>query len=187
MYKFQIIISAILAFFSLMVVKHPNILFNVFSLILVFIFSSVLLLTFSLEYNALIFISIYVGAIAILFIFVIMMLNISSGYTLSISNFYKFFIFILIFIFYFFLEDFCANIFLNFLYFVQIDSLNIINVFSIVSFTVYFIPFYLCGVILFIALFGAVYNLMDNQISLVSESQDIYQQVSTFYSYYKKL
>lgn len=59
-----------------MVVMSKNPVHSVFFLILVFCFSSCLLLLLTVDFLAIIFIVVYVGAIAVLFLFVVMMLNI---------------------------------------------------------------------------------------------------------------
>lgn len=56
--------------------KHP--IHAVLGLILVFINSAVLLLSLNIDFIALVYVVVYVGAIAVLFIFVIMLLNLRS-------------------------------------------------------------------------------------------------------------
>ena len=59
-----------------MVISAKNPIHSVFYLVLVFLNTAVLFLFLGLEFFAIIFIIVYVGAIAILFLFVVMMLNI---------------------------------------------------------------------------------------------------------------
>jgi len=59
--------------FSVVTTKNP--VHAVFYLILSFCLSSVLLLFFNIEFIALLFVVVYVGAIAVLFLFVVMMLD----------------------------------------------------------------------------------------------------------------
>lgn len=61
---------------GVMVVLSRNPVHSVFFLILVFCFSSCILLLLTVDFLAVIFIVVYVGAIAVLFLFVVMMLNI---------------------------------------------------------------------------------------------------------------
>ena len=61
---------------SVMVISSKNPVHSVFFLILVFCFSSCLLLLLTVDFLSIIFIVVYVGAIAVLFLFVVMMLNI---------------------------------------------------------------------------------------------------------------
>lgn len=70
----------VLAFFAclcgIMVIKAKNPVYSVLFLILVFCNTSGLLLLISLDFFAMIFLVVYIGAIAVLFLFVVMMLNI---------------------------------------------------------------------------------------------------------------
>ena len=61
---------------GIMVIQARNPVHSVLFLILVFFNSAGLLLLLGLDFFALIFLVVYVGAIAVLFLFVIMMLNI---------------------------------------------------------------------------------------------------------------
>lgn len=63
-------------FSAFMVIKSKNPVYSVLFLILVFCNSAGLLLLLNLDFFALIFLIVYVGAIAVLFLFVVMMLNI---------------------------------------------------------------------------------------------------------------
>ena len=63
-------------FSAFMVIRAKNPVYSVFFLILVFCNSAGLLLLLNLDFFALIFLIVYVGAIAVLFLFVVMMLNI---------------------------------------------------------------------------------------------------------------
>lgn len=66
-----IIISALLVILS----KNP--MHSVLSLVMTFVLSSILMINLGVEFLALLFLIVYVGAIAILFLFVVMMLNIN--------------------------------------------------------------------------------------------------------------
>lgn len=61
---------------SLMIILSVNPIHSVFFLILVFISSTILLLLLGVEFIAMLFLIIYIGAITVLFLFVIMMLNV---------------------------------------------------------------------------------------------------------------
>merc|ERR1711935_1208628 len=65
--------SCILLISSLMVILSQNSIYSVLFLVLSFVSSSSLLFLLECEYISLIFINIYVGAIAVLFLFVVMM------------------------------------------------------------------------------------------------------------------
>ena len=65
---------------SFTVIFTRNTILSIFSLILFFLNVSALLLLFELDFLALIFIIIYVGAIAVLFLFIIMLLDLKINY-----------------------------------------------------------------------------------------------------------
>ena len=99
---------------SIMVIGFKNPVHSVFSLILTFCISSCLLLAINIDFLAIIFIVVYVGAIAVLFLFVVMMLNIKLvQFTESIVRYIPFGIILCI-------------IFVNEIYFINL-KFNIIN------------------------------------------------------------
>jgi len=73
---FIYLILFFLLLFSFFVISSRNPIHSVLSLISVFLLSAILLLCLEVEFIALSFIIVYVGAIAILFLFVVMMLDI---------------------------------------------------------------------------------------------------------------
>nr|UEK21426.1 NADH dehydrogenase subunit 6 [Alcyonium sp. AP-2020] len=60
---------------SLMVISTPNPVYSVFWLVIAFVNAAVMFISLGLDYIGLIFIIVYVGAIAILFLFVIMLIQ----------------------------------------------------------------------------------------------------------------
>jgi NADH-quinone oxidoreductase subunit J len=85
-------------FFALVLIFNNNPIYSVFSLILVFLSSAIILLIIEVEFLAFILVIVYVGAVAILFLFVIMLLNIRSysvnlrsknSYVLLVTLFYN--------------------------------------------------------------------------------------------------
>jgi NADH-quinone oxidoreductase subunit J len=64
---------------SLRVVRLPHPVHAVLSLIAAFVCASALMILLQLEFMALIFVVVYVGAIAVLFLFVVMMLNLAPS------------------------------------------------------------------------------------------------------------
>lgn len=105
------LISLLISCASLVVISL-NPIYSVLFLVLVFIFSSFFLISFAIEFLSIIFIVIYVGAIAVLFLFVVMMLNVKLTYfnenlirfvpvTFFVSSLFLFnFFFLLAFIFF---------------------------------------------------------------------------------------
>ena len=73
--------STIAVFASIMVTVTRNTVYSVFFLILVFISISILFIMIGAEFLGMIMLIVYVGAVAILFLFVVMMLNITEQIT----------------------------------------------------------------------------------------------------------
>lgn len=67
---------AFIILFSILVILARNPVHSVLSLIVVFCFTTLTFLFLGLEFIAIIFLVVYVGAIAVLFLFVVMMLNV---------------------------------------------------------------------------------------------------------------
>ena len=70
--------STIAVFASIMVTVSRNTVYSVFFLILVFISISILFIMIGAEFLGMIMLIVYVGAVAVLFLFVVMMLNITA-------------------------------------------------------------------------------------------------------------
>ena len=69
------IFSTLCVFFACVCVFSKNIIHVLFSLVLVFILSSGCLFCINVEFLAIVFVMVYVGAIIVLFLFAIMLLN----------------------------------------------------------------------------------------------------------------
>ena len=78
--------STITVFSSIMVVLSRNTVYSVFFLILVFITTSILFIMIGAEFLGMIMLIVYVGAVAVLFLFVVMMLNVSEQITIRASR-----------------------------------------------------------------------------------------------------
>ena len=70
--------STVAVFSSLMVILSRNTVYYVFFLILVFVSISILFIMIGAEFLGMIVLIVYVGAVAVLFLFVVMMLNITE-------------------------------------------------------------------------------------------------------------
>jgi NADH-quinone oxidoreductase subunit J len=69
---FILVVSSLLIFFS------NNHVYSVLFLILSFVISAIILIMFEVEFIGLLFIMVYVGAVAVLFLFVVMMINVKK-------------------------------------------------------------------------------------------------------------
>lgn len=73
--------STIAVFSAVMVTVSKNTVYSVFFLILVFISISILFIMIGAEFLGMIMLIVYVGAVAVLFLFVVMMLNVTEQIT----------------------------------------------------------------------------------------------------------
>ena len=73
--------SSVAVFSAIMVTVSRNTVYSVFFLILVFVSTSILFIMIGAEFLGMIMLIVYVGAVAVLFLFVVMMLNITDQIT----------------------------------------------------------------------------------------------------------
>ena len=156
---------------GLFVFLAENPVHSVLYLILTFCLASASLVLFNAEFLALIFIIIYVGAIAVLFLFVIMMLNIkllSSDNTLYISSLFLMSIFLITNLFLIKKTGFSSWSFWSngfpFNFDNTFDSLTNIDILGQVLYNYFLLCFLLAGIILLVAMLGAI-NLTLNYSS----------------------
>ncbi len=181
--------SGLLLISAIMVISVKNPVHSVLFLILTFISAACLLFLLEIEFVSLIFIVVYVGAIAVLFLFVVMMLDIKI--TDFNRNFLK----------YFPIGSFLGLAFLIEISLMLTNSLNsnsyelahnsleswintvdfIVNIESIgqILYTYYFSYFLLAGIILLIAMIGAI--VLTLTFNRKAKTQSIYKQTSRDY------
>lgn len=161
-----------LLFSSIMVIFSNNQVHSVFFLIASFLAGSAVLLLLGVEFIAMLFLIVYIGAIAILFLFVVMMLNNYQNIGLSISKYFDIISFFIIFSLIFMLEIyifynpyFSYNLeenysFLNY-YNTNYDyefnnSLTNVKIIGNVLFTSYPNSFIYASLILLVSMIGAI-------------------------------
>jgi len=184
---FFIIFSSIIIMASIMVITVQNPVHSVLFLILSFIASSGLLFFLEVEFIPFIFIVVYVGAIAVLFLFVVMMLDIKI--TTVNKDFLKYFpVGSLIGLFFLievldtlykdvptlpsnFSETYKLINWIN-----NVDGLNNMESIGQILYTGFFSYFLIVGLILLVAMFGAIsLTLTFNKKAKI---QSIYRQIS---------
>jgi len=185
--------SILLLFSSLMIVTVQNSIYSVLFLVLSFISASSLLFILEIEFIALIFIIIYVGAIAVLFLFVVMMLDIKTiNLTKDSLKYFPFGSFVgivfliemLLVIFNTFkVSPYNFNVFLFNSYtnwFEKLDSLTDLESIGQILYTNYVVQFLIAGFILLLSVIGAV--VLTIQTSTKQEkTQSIFKQLSRNY------
>jgi NADH-quinone oxidoreductase subunit J len=170
-----------------MVISSRNPVHSVLFLILSFCGSSGLLILLEAEFMAMIFIVVYVGAIAVLFLFVVMMLNIKISEV--IDEIYQYLpvggligIIFLLEVFIIVDNDFVPllsdgnmpSAYVD--WSGQIDNVTNLSSLGQVLYTHYALAFLMAGIILLVAMIGAIVLTM--QIRTTVRRQHIFQQVS---------
>jgi len=164
---FIYVVLFFLLLFSFFVISSRNPIHSVLSLVSVFLLSAILLLCLEVEFLALSFIIVYVGAIAILFLFVVMMLDIKIGDSSLDVLKYGSLSYFLSFIFLFEITKplvdltFSPNSAFSTEYewinwFAEIESVNNIQILGQLLYTYYFVFLLIAGFILFVAVLGAL-------------------------------
>ncbi len=174
LFSFFVILS------SIGVITSKNPVYCVLYLILAFINSSILFLFLNAEFLAMLLIVVYVGAVAVLFLFVVMMLNITQEE--NKSKFFKFQPLSIIL---------GSIVVIEFLYFMLIDNDTLLklsnssnleqknNTVSLgnIIYTDFALLFQMCGVILLVAMIGAIVLTLRNRPGI--KKQIITSQVDT--------
>jgi len=176
-----------------MVITVQNSIYSVLFLVLSFVSATIILFLLECEFIALLFIIIYVGAIAVLFLFVVMMLNIKAiNLTKDTVKYFPFGSFIgavfLIEIILIVFKNFEANPYhQNFFLFNsyqnwynKLDSLTEVEIIGQIIYTHYVLQFLIAGLILFLAVIGAVVLTM-NFSHKKSKNQMSFKQLSRKY------
>lgn len=181
--------SIILVFSATMVIISQHPVFSLLFLVSSFILSSFLLVLLECEFLALLFIIIYVGAIAILFLFSIMMLesklvNLSKNSTKYFPVGFIFSLFLLIPLISqirshfgdnnIFLGSFYVNKYQN--WYDLIDSTHDINVYGQVLYSYFVLQFLIAGLILLLILIGVVH--LTNSFEKETTEQSSFRQLS---------
>lgn len=218
--KFFFILSFGIVISSSFVVFSSNPVYSLLWLVLSFVFSAGFLLILGSEFLALIFIVVYVGAIAVLFLFVVMLLDLKlknlqnkknqifSTMILMFGSFFFLFLLFLNFIKYksmflnfdlvfkkckiefeniifylLYVVDKSSLIFINWIDF--INSVNDIQLFSLMLYDVFVLQFLIVGLILLAVLIGVVY-LTNSYVSTKIKEQSIFKQISINSSFFTR-
>ena len=186
--------AALLVFSSFMVVTVKNSVHAVLFLVLSFICSSGILILLQCEFLALMFLIIYVGAIAVLFLFVVMMLDLKIMNEKKDMLKYIPFGLLVVALFtifpaltavnnFFYENPYSNNALLenfHFNWFVRLDSFTEIQAIGQVVYTQYVLQFLIAGNILLLATLAAVV-LTINTESDNEKKQIIFRQLSRSY------
>ena len=174
------IFSSIIILSSIGVISSKNPVYAVLYLILAFLNSAILFLFLNAEFLAMLLIVVYVGAVAVLFLFVVMMLNIrQEEKTIKFQKYTPFtlFIFSIVFIelsYVFFIDDkYLINLSNKENLSLNNNTVSLGNI----LYTEYALLFQMSGIILFVAMIGAIILTMRNRPGV--KKQIIKDQVDT--------
>jgi NADH-quinone oxidoreductase subunit J len=179
------LLSIVLIISALLVISSRNPIHSVLFLIVVFLVSSLLLFLLEIEFVSLMLILVYVGAIAVLFLFVVMMLDIKV--TEHKRDSLILYLPMAIFLGLIFLSEivlaihttFSSGESLSFLSYTDwvryLDSLSDLEVLGQVLYTYYFLYFLLAGIILLVAMIGAI--VLTLKTSKQVKHQVVFKQV----------
>jgi NADH-quinone oxidoreductase subunit J len=162
------IITMILLFSSLMVIIASNSIHAVLFLIMSYVSASIILLILKCEFIALIFITIYVGAVAVLFLFVVLLLDIKLYQVNNRLFLYSYSIFLslifLIELLFLAFKNFRVNPYLNQVWLTnshsnlifKLDMLSDIEVLGQVLSVNFVVQLLTAGLILFLGIVGSI-------------------------------
>lgn len=189
--------SSITLISAIMVIGSKNPIHSVLFLILVFFNITGLLILIHVEFLAITFLIVYVGAVAVLFLFVVMMLNIKTieineniikylpiGGTIGLIFFFELFLIInngitLI------LNDFrntATNMYQYLNWFLSIEKNTNIEAIGKLLYTNYASLFIISGLILLLAMLSAiVLTISTKPITTFNKKQSVYNQVTRDY------
>lgn len=182
--------SLILIFSSLLTVTATNTIYSILFLILNFLTSVGLLFLLECEFMGLIFLIIYVGAIAVLFLFIVMMLDIKLIVTtkdlikyIPIGSFLGLIllfevlnIILKTFSINYYQKNFLINMYFN--WYEKIDLIFSVKTLGNVLYTHYLIQFLISGFILLLAIIGSVILTMDMTNVNYNKQQFFFRQIS---------
>ena len=164
--------------FSFFVILCKNPVHSILSLIFVFFNTAALLIFLGAEFLAMLFVIVYVGAVAVLFLFVIMMLNIKeSNLILSLYNYIPVFTLLITIFVYEVYTVYSSNLMPLYMFtanslkdhdilvidFVVVNFLDCVinyatNIYVIgnILYTEFFLMFFISGIILLVAMIGSI-------------------------------
>ena len=180
---------------SLMIVVSQNSIYSVLFLVLSFVSSVSILFLLECEFISLMFIIIYVGAIAVLFLFVVMMLDIkTTNLTKDSLKYFPFGSFVgIVFLTEILImipktfdnlnpysNSFLSNFYLD--WFFRLDHLTDIASIGQVLYTDYILQFLIAGNILLLAVIGPVILTLTTSVK-TSKKQVTFKQLSRSYKF----
>lgn len=185
---FFIFFSFLSIFSSFCVILSKNPLHSVIFLIFVFCNVVLILLLQGIDFLAMVFLIVYIGAIAVLFLFVVYMLNIKLIEINELNWQYLFGLFLSTFFFSIFAYSFFEfqgfsfyNFDINFNFFVWLNLLfdiQNLRILALILYLDFYIIFVIIGLILLVAMLGAI--VLTSKRTYFLKEQQIFQQNNRF-------
>lgn len=185
---FFVFFSFLSIFSSFCVILSKNPLHSVIFLIFVFCNVVLILLLQGIDFLAMVFLIVYIGAIAVLFLFVVYMLNIKLIEINELNWQYLFGLFVSLFFFSIFMFLFFKtqnfdfyNFESNLNFFVWLNVLfdiQNLRILALILYLDYYIIFIIIGLILLVAMLGAI--VLTSKRTFFLKEQQIFQQNNRF-------
>ncbi len=179
---FFIFFSIFIYIFAFFVIVSQNPIHSILCLVFLFFSAAGLLILLGVEFLGMLFLIIYIGAIAVLFLFVIMMLNLKSkNIKFSVFRYFPIFLVFLVFVKiktnFLNLQVFSYNFYYNPIVFWYFDLKSLDNAFVLgyILYTFYFYLFFVCGLILLLSMLGAISLTLHKRNDV--KKQQIYKQI----------
>ena len=180
--------STVAVISALCVITAVNPVHSVLFLIMVFVMSAGVLLLLNVEFLAIVYVVVYVGAIAVLFLFVVMMLNVRMAELSASAVSYLpigFLVGLVLFMeFYYILTGDLGGMSTSGEKYVSwldaVQQISNVEVLSEVLYTYYAYFFLLAGVVLYVAMVGAIVLTLHHKADV--RRQEVYKQVGRTYS-----
>lgn len=185
---FFLFFSFLSIFSSFCVILSKNPLHSVIFLIFVFCNVVLILLLQGIDFLAMVFLIVYIGAIAVLFLFVVYMLNIKIIEVNELNWQYLFGLFISLFLFFVCVVTFLKvqgfnfyNFDTNFNFFIWLNTLfdiQNLRILALILYLDFYIIFIVIGLILLVAMLGAI--VLTSKRTFFLKEQQIFQQNNRF-------
>jgi NADH-quinone oxidoreductase subunit J len=177
---------SIISSFCVILSKNP--LHSVIFLIFVFCNVVLILLLQGIDFLAMVFLIVYIGAIAVLFLFVVYMLNIKLIEVNELNRQYLFGLFVSLFFFSIFVFVFFTtqnsnfyNFETNFDFFIWLNVLfdiQNLRILALILYLDFYLIFIIIGLILLVAMLGAI--VLTSKRTFFLKEQQIFQQNNRF-------
>jgi NADH-quinone oxidoreductase subunit J len=168
-----------------LIVLARNPVYSLLNLVVLFICGSLHLLYLGVDFLAYVFVIVYVGALAVLFLFVVIMLDIKLSKRKNFKTEIPLVFFIALVCFLYLDNDSLAYVNLESFtprFSPYVDDFSCIKALGCVVYTNYVIHFVLCGLVLLVAMIGAIVLTSKGRYQANKEKEKQFKQCERFHS-----